>query len=76
MKNKLNNLMNIIMGSSVGVFIGQSLFKYMHYRNNPQIYVIQSAPWYTGIIIYGVVDLSILLIAFTLKILLLKRNSD
>ncbi len=74
MKNKFNNLLNIVMGSSVGVFIGQSLFRYIDYRNNSQRYVMQSVPWYSSIIIYGIVTMSILLISFLLKIFLAKRK--
>ena len=55
--NRLNAFANVIMiavGGSVGLLIGSSVLKYMEYRDNPVKYEIQSAPWYTGILIGGV----------------------
>jgi heme-degrading monooxygenase HmoA len=76
MKDRFNNLLNIIMGSTLGVFIGHAIFRYVYYKKHPKMYAIQSAPWYTSIIIYGVVALSIMLIAFALKMYLLKKMKE
>lgn len=76
MKIKLNGLLNIIIGSSIGVFIGHLLFNYIHYRNHPEWYAMQSAPWYTSSMVYGTVSVFILLIAVLLKILIIKKDHN
>lgn len=73
MLTKLNNLLNTIMGASVGVFIGHILFAYFDYHNHLDLYAIQSAPWYTSTIIYGTVTASVLLIAIVLKFIVKKK---
>ena len=67
---KLNEVLNIIMGSFFGVFIGYSIYQYFDYKRNPGLYEIQSAPWYTGIKIYGLATLVILLIGIISKLLI------
>lgn len=49
----LNRLLNILMGSVGGVFIGHTLFICWHYRRYPGLYAMQSAPWYTAIVVYA-----------------------
>ena len=45
MKN-LNAFLNILMGSFFGVFIGSTIANYREYRTFPEIYAVNSAPWY------------------------------
>lgn len=73
--NKLNSLLNIVMGSSIGVFIGHGLFNYSHYQKNQDFYALQSAPWYTSTLIYGSVMVSLILIAIILKIYIRKKEA-
>ena len=75
---KFNKVLNIIMGSFFGVFIGYSIYQYVDYKRNPGLYEIQSAPWYTGIKIYGLVTLVVLLTGIILKLLIKSklRNID
>ena len=76
MLKKLNSLLNIIMGSSVGVFIGHTLFEYSRFRKYPDLYAMQSAPWYTSTVIYGAVTAAIVLISLILKIFAIKKNES
>ena len=76
---KLNNILNIIMGSFFGVFIGRSLCVIWNYNTNPEFYAMQSAPWYTSIFVYGLFTLIIFVIYIVLKIALryfARKNSD
>lgn len=66
-KNKLNYILNILMGSVAGVFIGYGLYKVWDYKTHPDLYVAQSAPWYTGIVVYGIFAAFVLLLSFVLK---------
>ena len=51
-KEKINSILNIIMISFIGQFIGSGLYKYWHFRKYPNLYAMQSAPWYLSIFVY------------------------
>ena len=67
---KFNKVLNIVMGSFFGVFIGYSIYQYFDYKRNPGLYEMQSVLLYTGIKIYGLGTLVILLIGVVLKLLM------
>ena len=73
MKKKINQILNIIMGSFIGVFIGSGLYKYWDFQKYPDLYVIQSAPWYTGILINGLLVLVLLAVCMIVKVILMKK---
>lgn len=75
MKKKINQVINTIMAAFVGVFIGHGISLYLDYKNHPDLYVIQSAPWYTGILVYGIGTFAVLIICIGIKIIL-KRKTD
>lgn len=64
---KINNTLNILMHSFIGVFIGHCIYKIMHYHNNPNLYMLTSAPWYTSIQIYGICTLVIVSVCLIVK---------
>ena len=47
MLRKLNYFFNIVIGSCIGVFIGFGIYKFWHFKTYPNLYAMQSAPWYT-----------------------------
>ncbi len=47
MLRKLNYFFNIVIGSFIGVFIGFGIYKFWHFKTYPNLYAMQSAPWYT-----------------------------
>lgn len=70
-----DKFLTIIMGSTVGVFLGHGIYAYWHYRTYLGLYVLQSAPWYTSSLIYGFVAVIVLVVSFILKIIIRKiRN--
>ncbi|NLP46917.1 MAG: hypothetical protein GX347_07770 [Epulopiscium sp.] len=73
MLKRLNIILNSIIGSFIGVFIGYSIYRYFDYANHPDLYEIQSAPWYTSIQIYGLVVVLIVFIAIIIKFLIKKK---
>lgn len=75
MLKKLNNILNIIMGSFVGVTIGHSIYQYINYRKYPDLYAMQSAPWYTSIQIYGLCTLIVVGICFAIKYIIKMKTS-
>lgn len=71
-KNKWNRRLNTIMGSVVGVFIGYGLYSVWDYRMRMALYRMQSEPWYTGIVVYGIFAAVVLLLCVILKLVIRK----
>lgn len=51
---KLKQVLWIILWSVVGTFVGYSLYQVYHYHTRPEFYAMQSAPWYMGILVRGI----------------------
>ena len=73
MLKKCNIILNLIIGSSVGVFLGHLIYSFVEYKKQTVLYELQSAPWYTSSIVYGLVTIVVVLIAITTKIFLSAR---
>ncbi len=73
MLKKLNSFLNIIIGSFIGVFIGRGIYVFWEYKTYPDLYAMQSAPWYTSIFVNGIVTL-ILLAAVVIAKLIIRRK--
>ena len=71
-KNKLHSILNIIIGSVIGIFIGYGLYTLWDYKTHPGLYAMQSAPWYSGILFYGKFAAVVLLLSLLLKLILRK----
>ena len=71
----VDTLLNIILGSSVGVFIGRSIAKYLDYINHMELYATYSAPWYLGIWLEGGVTLVVVVVVFIIKLVLKKMRT-
>lgn len=67
---KLNHILNIIIGAFLGVFIGQGIYIVWDFKSNPELYAMQSAPWYTSILVHGVFTLVVLLVCIVIKSLI------
>ena len=70
MLNRMSKILTIIMGCLIAAFIGYGLYKYWDYQTHPDLYAVQSAPWYTSLMIYGVGLLVVLVICAILKVAL------
>ena len=55
MLKKLNGVLNILIISLIGAFAGYAIYVCLDYRTHPKVYAMQSAPWYTGILYYGII---------------------
>lgn len=63
---KLYNFLNTAIWCCFGIFLGSSAYQWFHYRAHPDLYAIQSAPWYLSIQIRAVstaIVVSVLLLA-------------
>lgn len=73
MLKKINYILNIIMGSAVGVFAGHGLYVFWDYKTHPDLYAMQSAPWYTSIGVYGIFTVVLLIVAGIIKLIIRKK---
>lgn len=73
MLKKVNSFLNIIIGAFIGVFIGHGIYVFWDYKTHPEIYAFYSAPWYTSILVYGVITVVVVFIATVIKLIIKKR---
>lgn len=50
----IKKILNIIVGVSVGCYIGRVIWIIVDYKTHPELYIANSAPWYTPIIVASV----------------------
>lgn len=70
MLQRINRILNILIGVSVGLFLGQTLYDCWSYHARPELYAMQSAPWYTSVLVHGLLTLAALIILALLKLIL------
>ncbi len=73
MANKINKILSILIIVVVVGFLASSIYSYYQYTNNPDLYMVQSAPWYTSIQITGIFALIVVAIAIAIKLVIKKR---
>jgi membrane protein DedA with SNARE-associated domain len=73
MFRRFNVILNYIIGSFVGAFIGNSIYRYFHYTRNPNLYEMQSEPWYICIVVNGLVVIFIVFVSIIAKLLIKKK---
>lgn len=66
MKN-LNQVLDGTMGDFTGVFLGHAILEMWRYKSRPELYAMQSAPWYTSILVYGAFTVAVLAICMVIK---------
>ena len=69
----LNWILNIIIGTVVGFFIGHGIYVFWDYKVHPDLYAMQSAPWYTSIIFAGIETAVVLVIAIIIKLIIRQK---
>lgn len=69
----INNILNIVISSVIGVFIGHGIYVFWDYRTHPGLYAMRSAPWYTGILVYGIFTIVVLIVVVLTKLIIRGR---
>lgn len=70
---KLNELLKMIMWCFIGVFVGSSIYQYYDYKSYPDLYAMQSAPWYLAIWIRGIFTVIIVVVILAAMWIIRKR---
>lgn len=73
MLKELNHFLNIVIGSFIGIFIGYGTYIFWDYNAHPDLYAMQSAPWYTGIFVYGLFTIAILIVTIIIKLIIRRK---
>ena len=73
MLKRLNNILNVVMGSSVGVIVGHTIYVYWEYRKYPDLYAMQSAPWYTELLLDGALVAVVAVVCIILKLVIWRK---
>lgn len=73
MLKKINSILNVIIGSCIGVFVGHGIYVCWDYKAHPGLYAMQSAPWYTTILVYGLFTFVVLIVVIIIKLIIRHR---
>lgn len=73
MLKKCNGILNILISLIIGVFMGYVIDVFWAYKTHPELYAVQSAPWYTGVFVYGIVMVILLSAAIMIKLIIWRK---
>ena len=73
MLRKLNCFLNIVIGSFIGIFIGYGIYKFWHFKTYPNLYAMQSAPWYTELLLDGAMVAVVVVVCIVLKLVIWRK---
>ncbi len=73
---KVNYILNIVLGSSIGVFIGHGAYLFWDYKKHPGLYAMQGAPWYTSILLYGACTAVVFIAVGVIKLIIWKKQKE
>lgn len=62
MREKARKAIKIVLGVGLGVFVGRSLWLWRDVNARPELYVVNSAPWYTPLLLEGAVLAGLILV--------------
>lgn len=71
---KLYKIMKTSIWCFIGIFIGNSLFRYYDYKTHPGLYLCQSAPWYLAIELEGVFT-AVVVMVFLIIMRIIKKKT-
>ena len=70
---RLNAFLNTFMVALIGAFVGQAIYVAWNFKTHPEAYAMQSAPWYTSILFYGVFALVGVLVCIVIKAIIKRK---
>ncbi|MEE0204216.1 MAG: hypothetical protein UEE32_02620 [Oscillospiraceae bacterium] len=70
---KVYRILKTAIWCFVGVFIGNSCYEFKAYKTYPELYAMQSAPWYYGILMHAVLT-AVIIAGILIVMALLKKR--
>lgn len=70
----INRQLNIIIGLIAGVYFCRLAYGFWHFKKYPELYAVQSAPWYLDETLWGVLAGAAIIIALIIKRYIRKRG--
>ena len=70
---KIYDFLKILFGADIGLFVVYALYEVLRYKTHPEFYALTSAPWYTGILLYGTVA-GFIAVVLGVTILILRKK--
>lgn len=70
---QLYYFLKIVLWCFIGVFMGSSIYQFYDYRTYPDLYAMQSAPWYLSIEIRGIFTAVIVIVIFIIMRIVKKK---
>lgn len=64
---KVKKILNAVMGVCLGYYAGHCIFVCWNHYKHPEIYAMQSAPWYTSLWVYGIAVLAVVVVCTLIK---------
>ena len=52
---RLYATLKLFLGCSIGIFLGRCIYLYFDFKARPDLYAMQSAPWYVDLEIQGII---------------------
>ena len=72
---RLYATLKLFLGCSIGVFLGRCIYLYFDFKVRPDLYAMQSAPWYLPLKIQGLFTVGIAVIVLA-AMWLVRKNID
>lgn len=72
MKKGYDYLKFVIYGSSFSIIL-KAGFDFFKYKNHPDVYAYNSAPWYTGTLLWGALGFAVIIVCMILRIIIFKK---
>lgn len=73
-KKDLPQILNVVMASFFGAWLGHAVWLWRDHAAYPELYAVQSAPWYTSIMVRGAMTVGVILVCLILKWVLARRG--
>ena len=72
---RLYAILKIFLGCSIGVFLGSCIYRYLDFKARPDLYAMQSAPWYLSLEIQGLFTAALAFVLLA-AMWLVRKNMD
>lgn len=74
LRKRIKWLLQVMMGSTVGLYLGYALWLWIDFQIRPEWYAMMSAPWYTGLLLYGLLAIAALLLELAIFLWIQKKE--